>query len=343
MHATGDGLSTAIEEARAAERSGATDRALALFTEVLHVLGAAPGVTRVDVLRWIGTIHRERGRPEEAAAYYARSLQDAEVCSYRGGIAHGLNCRAILAHREGRMDEALELYRHAAAEAAGVGDHRLLGMVEQNVAVIHGTRGETEQALLRFRMASRAFEEAGDEEAMGWVLNNLGVTYRQRRELAAAEAAFLRGLSLVQKQGDGWAAQALLLNYADVLADGGEHARAEELCEQALVKAELRQDRVRMAEALKRRARFRGRRDGVSAALTDLSSALDHARGTGNVQLTAEVLADLGSVQLRTQDVREARRSWTEAHELFVRAGATREAAEVSDFLRHAPARPTLI
>jgi tetratricopeptide (TPR) repeat protein len=342
MHATGDGIVTTIEEARAAERAGATDRALALFMDALNAMGVAPSETRVNVLRWIGTIHRERGRHEDAASYYASSMVDATLCAYRGGRAHGLNCQAILAHRAGRMSDALELYRHAAAEAAGLGDHRLLGMVEQNVAVIHGTRGETEQALLRFRMAARAFEEAGDDEAASWVLNNIGVTFRQRRELAAAESALLRGLTLARKVGDGWAVQTLTLNYADVVADGGELARAEELCAEALARAEERKDHIRMAEALKRRARFRGRRDGVSAALADLTAALELARGSGDAQLTAEVLADLGSVQLGTHAANEARQSWNEARELFTRVGATQEAAEVTAFLRHVPNGPRL-
>src|SRR2546423_8579421 len=75
-----------VELARAAEKWGKNDKALGLFDDALAVLGdnCIDPVT-ADVLRWKGTLLRERGETEAAFRCYSLSLEKARSC---GSVAH---------------------------------------------------------------------------------------------------------------------------------------------------------------------------------------------------------------------------------------------------------------
>ena len=331
-----------VEEARLAERSGAIERALGLYQSALATL-PDPSPTRADVLRWMGTIHRERGDQEKALGLYAQSLTQADACAYGAGRAHALNCQAIVAQTRGRPDEAQELFARAAADAAAVGEHRLLGMIEQNLGVAHNMRGELERALLRYRMSLRAFEEAKDDEAESWVLNNLGMLHQQRRDLGDAQAAYRRAMAIAERRGDSWMMLMLETNYASLLVDLGELRQAEALCQRVLAVAAARADVVREADALRCRARVLGARSRLKDARADLERALGLAERTEDTLLVAQVLADLGGVHGRLGAADAAEFAWRRALDLFTRIGAAREAREVAAHLDRPPTAPRLV
>lgn len=320
-----------LAKARAADLAGATDRALTLYLGVLAAAGSSASPECSDVLRWVGNISLRRGAYDDALAHYARSYDVATSCGYRAGVAHAINCEAVARQHQGNVERALELYRAAAADAAAVEDHRLVGMIEQNTAVVMSVRGEWDAAVLRYRMSLRAFEAAADDQAASWVLNNMGTLYRERRQLSDAEQAITRARALADRCGDTWTLFVIELNYADVLLDLGHVARAEALCERAIAVASDRGDHVHQAKALRCRARvFSGRRAWTEAA-HDLERALGLARACGDASLVAEILMDLGGVRRHAGHPQAlVRRTWDEALELFTLAGARHHASTIT-------------
>jgi tetratricopeptide (TPR) repeat protein len=324
-----------LAEARAADLAGATDRALSLYLGVLAADAQASSPLRADVLRWIGNMHLRRGEFELALAQYGWSLTVSRECGYVMGGAHALNCQAVVRQHQGDFEGALELYRHAAAEAASTDGHRLLGMIEQNTAVVMSIRGEWDAALLRYRLSLRAFEEAADDQAASWVLNNIGTLYREKRQLADAEAAITRARTMADRGGDAWTLAVVDLNYAELLLDLGQSGPAEALCERALSVAQDRDDALHQAKGLKCRARIFGGRGRWRDAVRDLERALGLARACGDAHLTTQVLADLGAARKQAgAPAQDVRRSWEEAVERYAAAGSVHGSDAVSSQLR---------
>src|SRR3982074_2950371 len=95
------------EQARSAEKEGQSARALGLYDDALSALGEGSADPLVaNVLRWKGTLLRERGETEAAFRCYSKSLDKARVCGSIGAEAHALNCRAIVHQRRGENKEA---------------------------------------------------------------------------------------------------------------------------------------------------------------------------------------------------------------------------------------------
>src|SRR5437763_14274253 len=78
----------------------------------------------VDVLRWQGSVFRDRGETAQAERLYERSRRAAIALGYHGGHAHALNCLGAIAQRRGDMERAKRLYHEGAAIAAHHGESR---------------------------------------------------------------------------------------------------------------------------------------------------------------------------------------------------------------------------
>jgi tetratricopeptide (TPR) repeat protein len=320
-----------VERARSEERSGAPERALEAYDDALAALsGDSTDPLLVDVLRWKGTVHRERGETTQALALYQRSVELAERSGHTVARAHGLNCLAIVAQRRGDVAPAEHLYAQAALHAAAARDHRLLGMIEQNQGVLASTRGDLEGALLRYRMSLKAFEHAGDDEPASWVLNNLGMLHTDLEQFDEAETAYQRGLELARRRGDVMMEGHIELNRAEGFVAQGRLDEASSCCERALQIAVQRKDHLRRAQALKCRAVIERRRGDLAVALGTLQQAQGLAKVAEDALLGAEILRELGEVCRERGDGEQARSAWALAYEQFTHLGASRDAGRVA-------------
>jgi tetratricopeptide (TPR) repeat protein len=324
-----------LAEARAADLAGATRRALTLYLSALAVDVSGSSPQRADVLRWVGNIHLRRGELDDARRHYEWSLEAAGEIGDSLRVAQAVNCQAVVSQQAGDLDRALELYREAAADASRIGAHRLLGMIEQNIAVVMSIRGEWEAALLRYRLSLRAFEEAGDDQATSWVLNNIGAVHREQRQLADAEAAIARARTIADRCGDAWTLAVADLNYAELLLDLGQSRPAEALCERVLSVAQEGNDPLHQAKGLRCRARIFGARGQWKDAVRDLECALGLARACSDAHLTAQVLADLGAARRQGgAPPKDVRRPYEEALERHLAAGSTHVSDAIASQLR---------
>src|SRR6478735_4377018 len=99
------------ELARAAGLGDCPDDAVRYHQDALSLLGAQePTPLVADVLRWQGTVLRDRGNAADAKPLYQRSLTLARELNYSAGVAHALNCLGILALNAGDLPVAADLF-----------------------------------------------------------------------------------------------------------------------------------------------------------------------------------------------------------------------------------------
>src|ERR1051325_5210468 len=158
-----------VELARSAEKREENDKALSLFDDALAELGEhCTDPFAADVLRWKGTLLRERGETEAAFRCYSASRDKARECGSVARQAHALNCLGTISQRRCEHKETERLYAEASELAVKAGEARLLGMIEQNRGVLASMRGDYGQAGLFYTNSLSAFETSGDAEPMSW-------------------------------------------------------------------------------------------------------------------------------------------------------------------------------
>jgi tetratricopeptide (TPR) repeat protein len=315
------------EQGRAADRAGDAARALGFYGDAASTFDTVDEKGYVaEVLRWEGTLYRERG--ETAAAYkcYARSLSAAERAGSLPGRAHALNCLATIAQRRGDMVETEKLYSGAALLAEQAGEQRLLGMIQQNRGVLASIAGDLDTAAARYASSLEAFEKTDDDEAVSWVLNNLGMLHTKRKDFAKASEVLERSLRIAEKRGDDLVKRIVELNRVEAWIGLGMLEQAEKGCALSLEQSSRRGDHLSAGEALKYRARIQRARGEFSQGIDTLGAAASEAKVAEDRLLQAEILRELGELHHESGDVSNARAAWTEAASGFDVAGASEDA-----------------
>jgi len=327
-----------VDLARETERRGDASRSLGLYDDAIEALEREQNFQLLaDTLRWKGTLHREQGETEAAYRCYTQSLIQAEKCNSVAAKAHAYNCLAIVAQRRGNLAESEKLYWQAGEFAGRAGDIRLLGMIEQNRAVLLNMRGNFVAAEARYSNSLGAFERAGDDEAVSWVLNNLGMLYTRLGHYQRAIETFERGLAIARSRSDALVENVLTINLAEVWVAIGRLDDAERSCSDALESARTRGDHLTIAESLKCRARIERERGAYDASIATLRIGIFEAEGLEDRLLQAEMLREFGQTSKALGNSADARLAWSEAAESFEDVGAQREAAEINALLASLP------
>jgi tetratricopeptide (TPR) repeat protein len=327
-----------VRKARVAEQHEQTAKALGLYDDALAVLGSnCTDSYFPDVLRWKGTLLRERGDTEAANRCYSQSLEKATVGGWKGAEAHALNCLGTVAQRRGDQKETERLYASAAKLAEEAGDARLLGMIEQNRGVLANTRGDFASAAVFYSNSLAAFEKASDYEPMSWVLNNLGILYTKIRNYGQAREHLERGLAIAISRHDAVVENVVTLNLAEVWVGLGRLDLADGYCAQSLDQAQRRQDHLSAAGALKVRAAIERQRGALDKSIATLRIAIYEAEGAEDRLLHGELLRELGEISRAVGNAGAARSAWREAVDSFELAGANHDIAEIKADLKSLP------
>jgi tetratricopeptide (TPR) repeat protein len=289
----------------------ACDHALALLLPV------GPSDALADVLRWKGSVLRDRGHHSAACDLYRQSLAVADSIAYRAGRAHALNCLGTIAQYRGDLASAERWYGEAAQLAHRLADRRLSGMVQQNLGVVADVQGRTDEAVAHFRLALAAFEMEEQRDAVLWVLNNLGVLYTREAAYARAADALERALELAQALSDVASESIVEENLASLFLATGRLDLAEAAAQRAFALADRRRDNTRRAASLRWLARIGHTRDSSAVEVTSLlDRALTLCQLGEDVHLRAEILTDLGDAWRDTGDLARGKDYWRRALEL---------------------------
>jgi tetratricopeptide (TPR) repeat protein len=297
-----------------------------------HALSALPDPEHdpraADVLRFLGSVHRERGEVDRAERRYRESYALARGIGYQDGVAHACNWLGAIAMGRGRMAEAEALFTRAGQVARAAGNQRLVGAVEQNLGILTNIRGEFEVALAHYQSALGQFRAAGDGWMVGIVLNNLGLVHTDLRQWGRAATVFDEAQESALRHNNWMLENSVEVNRAELHIACGEWKEASAACQRARALAQLRNDRQREAEALK----FQGVIAREGNALEDAQRLLTEAEALAvecdDLLLRAEVARELGDVQRQLGHRDEARVAYARALDLFQAIGARRDYRE---------------
>ncbi|MEO7216569.1 MAG: tetratricopeptide repeat protein [Gemmatimonadaceae bacterium] len=323
-----------IEKAKTAERRGDADGAIALYDDALSLMedeGDSP--MAADAIRWKGWVLGERGDTSAAFRFFNRSLAMAERLDYINGQAHALNCLGTIAQRRGELKNAEQLYRQAGHHAEASADRTLFGMVEMNRGVIAASLGEWDTGLVRLRLGLAAFESIGDRKRASYAYNNIGIQYASRKHYARAVESFEFALGIAYEREDMVVEATVELNLADVRIRQGELDSAGRSVARALKIAEIRRDTLRIAEALRLKARIERLRGQLAAAVETLRQARYNAREGEDAILQLELLTELGELCREQGDAERTKEVLREALAGFADLGAMRRAEAIAEEL----------
>jgi len=327
-----------VELARVAEQHQKTAKAQSLYDDALAQFredSLDPFLP--DVLRWKGTLLREKGETESAFRCYTKSLEKATLIGSESAVAHALNCLGTIAQRRGDQKETERLYSQAAEFAERARDSRLLGMIEQNRGVLASMRGDFGEAAAYYSNSLGAFEVAGDAEPMSWVLNNLGILHTKIRNFDEARGHLERGRAIAVNRGDAVVENVTTLNLAEVWMGLGRLDTADKFCAMALEQAQRRSDHLSAAGALKIRAAIERKRGALDKSIATLRIAIFEAEGAEDRLLHAEMLRELGEISRAVGNAGAARSAWRKAVDSYQAIGASQEIAEVEAQLDQLP------
>lgn len=311
------------EIARAVGLGDSPDDALLLNRDALRMIaGDEDTPLLADVLRWQGSVLRDRGRTSEAEPLYQRSLAVATAAEYDAGRAHALNCLASLAQRRGELVTATNLLTDALELAARAGEMRLVGMIQQNLGIIADIRGNPAAAHAYYRVSVATFEASNDLQPLCWVLNNLGYLYAKEERFEEAQAAYDRALGIARARGDLLCEGILEQNRAELSLLRDEVDEAHSSIARALDIAERRDDGVRRAAALKLRGAYERLAGRPREAADTLRHALTLSAVGEDALLGAEVLYQYGIALSDLGDPENARNAWGAARDGFERIAA---------------------
>ncbi len=327
-----------VEMARVAEQHQETAKARSLYDDALAEFAEdSLDPFLPEVLRWKGTLLREKGETESAFRCYTKSLEKATLIGSASAVAHALNCLGTIAQRRGDQKETERLYSRAAEFAERARDSRLLGMIEQNRGVLASMRGDFGEAAAFYSSSLGAFETAGDAEPMSWVLNNLGILHTKIRNFDEARGHLERGRAIAVNRGDAVVENVTTLNLAEVWVGLGRLETADRFCALALEQAQRRGDHLSAAGALKIRAAIERKRGALDKSIATLRIAIFEAEGAEDRLLHAEMLRELGEISRAVGNPGAARSAWREAVDSYQAAGASHEVAEVEAELDQLP------
>ncbi len=319
-----------VELARTAEKREENDKALGLFDDALAELGENCTDSFVaDVLRWKGTLLRERGETEAAFRCYSASLEHAKATGSTGCQAHALNCLGTISQRRCEHKDTERLYAEASELAVKAGEARLLGMIEQNRGVLASMLGDYGKAAVFYSNSLSAFETAGDTEPMSWVLNNLGILHTKLRNYGEALGYLQRGMAIAIARNDSIVKNVVTLNIAEAWMGLGRLDKADAWCVDALGQAQRRGDHLSAAGALRVRAAIERQRGALDMSIATLRIAIYEAEGAEDRLLHAEMLRELGEISRAVGNAGAARSALREAFDSYEKIGAVQELTEV--------------
>lgn len=215
-------------------RDGEHDRALAYLQQVQGVADGLDDRRRAIYYLDLAHNYRETGDIEaairaghESLALFRASGAEAELAAIENNLA-----LAYLA--VGNLSRAAEYSLQARRRFERMSDRRWLAHVEDTGALIALQEGRPGAALEMTERAIAHAEASDNRAALTSAYITRARAQAQMGDLAAAQSSYERAADLVRAGGPKARLREVLGEWADLLARGGEHARAYALTREAL-------------------------------------------------------------------------------------------------------------
>lgn len=328
-------LDSLIERAKAAERAGDWTDALQHYESAFTQLPIQGDARRAaELLRWIGSVHRQRGDMELGSELYDTSLEIARLNELEDQVAYGLNCVAIVEQSMGRPDAAERHYRTARAMAEEAGLEPLIAIIDQNLGALANIRGDIKSALKNYCSALTRYEGLDDKLSATGALNNMGMAHVDLGQYDTAAECFDKAYELAAASDNAHTLARIQVNRAELYLKRQQYEQARQSCDDAFAIYSRLGAKSGLGEAYKFYGVFYRETGKSHLADIHLDLALKLAESAQNPLLQAEVTHELARVHIEERRNRDAISCLNRAHRLFNQMQARRDIRDVESQMR---------
>lgn len=316
-----------IDRAKKAERDGRWADACAIYESLVRDPDAHAN-TRLAALRWLGRAYLEQGNRGAALDILEAAVTSADMLGSPPAVAQALNVVGIVYQVSGDLDQAATIYQAARAKAELAGDGALMAMIDQNLGTVAMIRGDLRGALEAFRLSHLGYQTLGMRNHESQVLNNIALAYMELGELEDAESAYNEAARGFEEEGDRARQLDLTVNKVQLYIAGRRFDEALAQCEN-LLSAAGEDSAPWRGEVFRHVGVIARERGDFSEASQKLLKAEEHALGSGDLLLRADVSEQLAEVYWAQKRHRDMLQRLNEAHSLYSQLKAQHRVAQV--------------
>jgi putative nucleotidyltransferase with HDIG domain len=230
-HLHAGGLSAAIEHGQELEHHGQREDARRIYEQALHDGSAASAADAAQLLRLVARTHVHDANYDAAVDCATAALAIAEQTLNEGARGHAINFLAVVAWKQGDLDEAERLYKQARESAIRSGEARLAAIIASNLGIIANVRGEEQQAREYYESCLSLSRQSGRADQAIAALCNLGQLNTQSAHLDAANRHLVEARELATVIGDRGMLITIELHIAKLRIKEGNLEGARQACE----------------------------------------------------------------------------------------------------------------
>jgi tetratricopeptide (TPR) repeat protein len=206
------------EQAHREAASGRLDTAERIYNEILAMLQAQPASPQQQAhvavaCHQLGQVAHRRGRVDEAAEWYARSLAIKEKLGDRSGMATDYYQLAMVAQDRRDYGEAAEQYAQALAIREELGDRPGMADSYHQLGIVARLRGRLDEATDWCARSLAIKEELGNRARLANSYQLVGMIAQDRGDYDEAVDWYARALAIREELGD---RPALVLSYGQL-------------------------------------------------------------------------------------------------------------------------------
>jgi len=255
---------------------GEKQQALEYFNQALPIVREV-GDRRGEAITLsnIGGVYSDLGEKQQALDYYHQALPILRAVGDRKTEAGILNNIGSVYSSLGEKQQALEYYHQSLPLSREVGNRRGEATTLSNIGGVYYYLGEKQQALDYLNQALPILRAVGDRRGEATTLSNIGGVYLSLGEKQQALDYLNQALPILRAVGDRRREAATLSNIGNVYSDQEKNQQALDYLNQALPLSRAVGDRETEARTLYNFAFLKRRQGDLTAALTDIESAIN--------------------------------------------------------------------
>jgi tetratricopeptide (TPR) repeat protein len=150
----------------------------------------------------LGILAQQRGRPEEAAGWYTKSLAIMEELGDRPGLAQSYHQLGLVAQQRGQLEKAEDLYSRSLVINEELGNRPATALNRHQLGNVAWLRGRLEEAEDWHVRSLAIKEELGDRPGTALSYGQLGMVAQERGRLEEAEDWQARSLAINEELGN---------------------------------------------------------------------------------------------------------------------------------------------
>lgn len=271
-------------------------------------------VGSLDRIGYWGEIRTRLNRARMAIETHLDSPPELEL-----GLLDSL---AIIAHKSGNWDEAINLWEEAAKLCEMIGDENNLAGMFNNLGLIYANRGKWEQAIGFYQQSLEIVKRLGDRPSLALTYVNLGSVYLKKGDRERAIEYYQQALPILEQRGDSGELAGVYNNLASAYVDKGGWKWAIEFYQKALLIMEHLGNRHGLAQIYTNLGTVYREKEELGQANKFYQQALRIMEGLGDHYGLAMLRVNIGALHLQTDRVEQAKPFFANAYLVLAQLGS---------------------